>query len=276
VCLETLSQHSSLALLRDLIEEKIGFHYPDSQLDILEDKLGPRHRQLHLSSPLDYYYYLKYDSDAASEWTHLITALVVPETFFHREYDPIRWSAEAFVPQRLSQNQSRAVRIWHAACSSGEEPYSMAIALSEAGIPPEQVDIVATDLDEYALLRARQGLYGQRSLRSLPAAWQKYFEKRGSNFLLSADIRRRVRFQVLNLLERPRILELGRFDLIFCRNVFIYFKPAAIEEVVHSLAQVLNPGGRLFVGACESLLRYVVPVHFDQEGGFVSYRLERP
>lgn len=272
-----MSDLAAWKLLSELVEERTGFHYPEAQLDIFADKLRPRLRELHLPTGLDYYYLLKYDPEGEQEWSQLISQLVVPETYFYREFAAVRQTVSEIVPELLLQRPHDPVRIWHAACCSGDEPYTMALALREAGIPDHRVDILATDLDESAVLRARRGVYGQRSVRSLPVEWvDKYFSEREQRYHLSADIRARVRFQVHNLLDREATLRLGTIDVIFCRNVFIYFRPGVVQQVVDSLHQVLQPGGRIYLGACESLLRLTTVLRLEQKGGVAAYVKDAP
>lgn len=262
---------SALFLLRDLIEKRTGFHYPDHQADILASKLSGRLHDLTLHRYLDYYYYLQYDPDSEAEWSRLFTALVVPETYFYREYEPIAMVTQELVQEWL-KSRTR-VRIWHAGCSSGEEPYTMAMSLlqTDAGLS-KKVEIVATDLDESALFRARQAFYQPRSLRALPPSWQeRYFQPRDKGYQLLPEVRSLVRFQVLNLMDSAEVARLGKFDAIFCRNVFLYFRPETIQRVLSDFHHRLNDGGRLFVGVCETLLRYPHAFRFRQDGNVLSY-----
>lgn len=272
-----MSEHAAWKLLADLVEERTGFHYPEAQLDIFADKLHPRLRELHLRTGLDYYYLLKYDPEGEQEWSHLISELVVPETFFYREFPALRQTVSELVPQLLTQRPGQPVRIWHAACCSGEEPYTMAMALREAGIPDASVEIIASDLDASAILRARRGLYNARSVRTLPVEWlDKYFHESEQRYQLDPDIRSRVRFQVHNLLDEQDTRRLGSFDIIFCRNVFIYFRPPVVQRVVNSFYEILPPGGYLFLGACESLLRLTTLLRLDHKAGVASYIKDGP
>jgi chemotaxis protein methyltransferase CheR len=267
-----LSDFAAWKLLADLVEERTGFHYPEAQLDIFADKLAPRLRELHLRTGLDYYYLLKYDPEGEQEWSHLISELVVPETYFYREFAAVRHTVDNIVPELLAQRPGQRLRIWHAACCSGEEPYTMAIALREAGVPDTSVEIVASDLDASAILRARRGLYNARSVRTLPVDWLgKYFQETEQRFQLNADIRSRVRFQVHNLLDTQDTGRLATFDVIFCRNVFIYFRPAIVQRVVNSLYALMPGGGCLFLGACESLLRLTTLLRLEQQAGVAYY-----
>jgi len=155
----------SLLLVRDLIEERTAIYYSEIQLEILADKVRPRMVELGMSSFLDYYYYLKYDSEAESEWPMLACAVTVNETYFWRESDPIKLVAQHLLPE-LDPQDNRIIRIWHAGCATGEEAYSLAIALAEADrFEKYRIRIVATDIDLEVLAQAEAAVYRERSLR---------------------------------------------------------------------------------------------------------------
>lgn len=263
-----MSSGAALGLLRSLIEERTGYHYSELHLPLLIDRLTRRVTELQLRDLMDYFYFLSYDSDSELEWSRLYAELVVPETFFCREFEALRTAVTQLLPQSNGK-----LRIWHAGCSSGEEPYTMAMLLEEHGLL-ERCELLATDLDERALLKARQGLYGARSLRCLRPDWlASHFEGRPEGrFQLNRRWLERVRFQKLNLMDASAVRAVGPCDLVLCRNVFIYFSPSVIERVVAGFAELLRPGGHLLIGVCESLLRVRTSLQLTQTGGVISYR----
>lgn len=261
-----LPEHT-FVLLSALIEERLGLHYGPDKREILQDRLAGLAAEHQLDSFLDYYYLLKYSEDNQDEWRRVQSALAVRETYFWREVDQIQLTAHKLAPEILRQRSGKPVRIWHAACATGEEPYSLAIALREAGIRlPGLIEIVATDFDQESLLIARQATYRERSFRALPAELRrKYFNehKNGVSSLVE-ELRSEVKFHYLNLVDREAMARYSGFDIIFCRNVFIYFDTPTIEIVANRFFQALNTPGYLFLGAAESLLRLTTPFELSE------------
>src|SRR5690606_339257 len=149
-------------LLRDLIHERIGVYFESSRLDSLLEKLADRARTRQCATFLDYYYLLKYEETGDDEWLRVMDAFSVQETYFWRELDQINALVNVVVPAWF-QNHSGTLRIWSAACATGEEPYSIAIALKEAGWGNHPIEIYASDASEAALAKARGGIYRERS-----------------------------------------------------------------------------------------------------------------
>lgn len=245
------------ALIRNLINERTGMFFDNGKSDLLIDKLSPLVIERGFSSYLDYYYLLKYDAAARAEWQNVVNALSVQETYFWREIDQVRTLVQTLVPQWHAQHGSSTLRIWSAACATGEEPLTIAIALNEAGwFQRASIEIVASDASSKAIDRAVQGVYRQRAMRSLPPNLRdRYFEPNGADWRINSDIHARVQWSIANLMDEDQIAPLAAADFIFCRNVFIYFSESAIRRAVHSFARFIRPPGYLFVGAAESLLR---------------------
>ena len=190
--------------------------------------------------------------------SRVIDAMMTNETSWFRDNYPYDILRQVVLPALAArQNQ---IRIWSSACSSGQEPYSIAMIVAEweATYPPKNasVSIVATDLSEGVLAEARAGVYdGLSIVRGLsPERRQRFFEAVGNGHRLKQDIQRRVRFQKLNLLESYAML--GKFDVVFCRNVLIYFSPETKRRIFDGIARQMDAGGYLFVGASESVGSY--------------------
>lgn len=242
-------------LLRDLLHERTGIYFEDDRLDLLLEKLSERVRARSLPSYLDYYYLLKYEAGAEQEWLRVMDALSVPETYFWRELAQIEALASVVIPQWFATHAG-PLRLWSAACASGEEPYSLAIALLEAGLGDRPIEIFASDGSEAALARARAAVYRERSFRALPPTVRdKYFDRTSDGWRLHPDVARRVQFSRANLVAATDVHGLASAPVIFCRNVFIYFSPDAIRRSLRAFATNMPSGGHLFVGASESLLR---------------------
>src|SRR3954469_20202056 len=213
-------------LLRDLIHERVGTYFDASRLDTMIEKLEAPARARNCRSILDYYYCLKFDENG--EWNRAMDALSVQETYFWREMSQIRALVDVLVPQWF-ERRSTPLRIWSAPCASGEEPFTIVMALLEAGWGNHPIQVIGSDASAAALTKARQAVYRESYFRALPPELRKkYFEGSGQNWKLSPQIVQRVHFQKANVLARSEISLLANSPIIFCRNLFIYFSPESI------------------------------------------------
>lgn len=264
-------------ILRDLIHERTGLFYSSSKQNMLADKLSSRVVEHGLDSFLDYYYLLKYDLKANEEWQEVINTLSVPETYFWREYDQIQVLVEVLIPQYLEKFYSlsypcQPLRIWSAACSTGEEPLTIAIALNEAGwFERVPIEIWASDGSSRAIDKARMGLYRQYSFRSFPDALKrKYFVPEADIWRVSPEIHRRIHWSVNNLLVEADIHYLAQAHFVFCRNVFIYFSDTSIRQTVNFFYERMFKPSYLFLSASESLLKLKTNFELQEiQGAFV-------
>lgn len=242
-------------ILRDLIHDQTGLHYTDDKRGLLADKLAGRVREVAQGSFLDYYYRLKYDAANHEEWQHLRDALGTPETYFWREPDHLRTLVNCLVPELFAAGGALAPRIWSAACASGEEPLSIAMALDEAGwFARSPMVIDASDASPAAIAKARAGVYRERSLRNLPPHLrERYFTRCDDGWRVADELQSRIHWSVANLVAAGEIERLALAPIVFCRNVFIYFSTAAIQKVVGILARQMPAGGYLLLGAAESI-----------------------
>jgi len=253
---------AALRLLRDLISERAAVHFEDNKLDLLADKLTELVTAQGVPSFLDYYYLLRYDSDADRHWARLMDRLSVPETYFWRQAEQFEALAQHIAPEFFSRRPTRPLRIWSAACCTGEEPISITMALAETGLlTPGRVEIIASDASEAMLARARAGLYRERSFRQLPAVLrEKYFTREDEAWRPKDCLVRPITWHRANLAQVDEWARFASADAIFCRNVFIYFSDAAVKRIGAAIAERMPPGGHLFLGASESLARYGLPL----------------
>jgi chemotaxis protein methyltransferase CheR len=244
-------------ILRDLILERTGVHFEHDRRSVLADKLSPRALERGFSSILDYYYLLKYGPGADEEWPLVLDALSVPETYFWREMDQIRALVDVLIPEYVSTNPGKTVGIWCAACATGEEPLSIAMALAEAGwLERAHFRIFASDASQSALLRARKGHYKERSFRNLGNHLQrKYFAEATGGWQVAPELHARIEWAQVNLMAAEQIAPFLRSPFVFCRNVFIYFSSSTIAKTVRRFAQGMPRPAYLFTGVSESLLR---------------------
>ncbi|HYE32966.1 MAG TPA: protein-glutamate O-methyltransferase CheR [Methylomirabilota bacterium] len=261
-----------LPLLRDLIHERTGIFFEETRLDLLQEKIEPLAAAKGCRSCLDYYYLLKYEANGTEDWALLMDALSVQETYFWRESSQIHALANVIAPAWFARNPSSPLRIWSAASATGEEAYSIAIALVEAGWGSHPVQIYGSDGSPSAIAKANAGVYREKAFRTLAEPLRrKYFTPQGSEWALNPEIKSRVKFQRANLLEPEQIDTLARAQVIFCRNVFIYFSAHAIRQTVATFARRMPSGGHLFVGASESLLRLTSDFELREIGDAFVY-----
>ena len=208
----------------------------------------------------------------------VINAMTTNETFWFRDISHFNLLQEQLLPE-LNSRIGGSIRIWSAACSSGQEPYNISMVVedyqrSSVSERKRPVEILATDISTKVLEEARQGLYCGMSIdRGLTAEQhQRYFITRDSCLEVRPEIRRRVQFRELNLTHGFE--SLGRFDAIFCRNVLIYFSNELKRNIVNRLARALNPGGYLFLGSTESINQLTDRFQMLVSGGGISYRLK--
>jgi chemotaxis protein methyltransferase CheR len=261
------------AILSALIEERSGLHYGLDDVDMIADKLSTRAIEAGFESLLDYYYFLRYDESSKAELDALVEALVVNETYFFRELDPLKRVVSDFI-EPLAASGARP-RVWCAACSTGEEPLTLAMLLSERALLGK-VDLIASDISARALARARSGEVGLRALRGAPPLdlVARYLTEGGGRQRVRRDLIEAIQWLRVNLVEPQAVARLGMFDVILCRNILIYFSDATVKGVLDSLAAALRPGGALFVGTSESLLRFGTLLSCEERGGVFFYRKE--
>jgi chemotaxis protein methyltransferase CheR len=271
---ETLGLPTGInTLLRDLIHDRTGLFFDNGKCDILIDKLSPLVIERGFTSFLDYYYLLKYDAETSEEWNRVQDALSVQETYFWREADQVRALVDVLMPAYYSTLRAEPLRIWSAACATGEEPLTIAIALNEAGwFERAPIEIYASDASAQALEKARLGLYRERSFRNMPPGLRdKYFTGERGVWRVAPELSARIKWTRANLMEKSEIALLATAPVIFCRNVFIYFSADAISKVAGLLAEQMPTPGYLFIGAAQSLLRLATAFELQEMGGAFVY-----
>src|SRR6185295_11652080 len=210
-------------LLRDLIHERTGIFFEEARFDVLYEKIEPLAVARECYSLLDYYYLLKYEENGVEDWARVMDALSVQETYFWREMSQIHFLVNSFVPDWFKKT-SAPLQIWSAASASGEEPYSILIALIEAGWGSHPIQIIGSDASPAAIEKSRAGIYREKAFRCFPPHLkQKFFAPRGNEWKIDPETARRVTFHRANLLATEEISSFARSPVIFCRNVFIYF-----------------------------------------------------
>jgi chemotaxis protein methyltransferase CheR len=242
--------------LRTFLKQRSGLALTAEKRYLVESRLTPVCRRFNLAALGDLIGALKLGQDGAIERA-VVEAMTTNETFFFRDRIPFDLFRDTILPEALARNASkRRLRIWCAAASTGQEPYSLAMLLQEAGpkLAGWQVEIVATDLSTEVIEKAKLGLYSHFEVqRGLPVQWLiKYFTQIGEQWQIAQSLRSMVDYRQLNLLHS--FTSLGQFDVIYCRNVLIYFDAPTKSDVLARLAAQLAPGGALLLGAAETVI----------------------
>ena len=245
-----------LEYLRDLIESRSGIALDDSKHYLLESRLAPIARRSGTASLRGLIRELMSQGDEQLA-AQVVEAMTTNETLFFRDRKPFKQLTDVVAPAlREKRNPDRGIRIWSAAASTGQEPYSIALSLKEDTFDWSgwKVEILGSDISKNVIKAAKSGIYSQFAVqRGMPISiLLKYFNQEGAVWQLKADIRDMVEWQVLNLIEENR--DLGLFDVIFCRNVLIYFSMRNKRRVLDMLAHRLRPDGFLFLGTAETLV----------------------
>jgi chemotaxis protein methyltransferase CheR len=241
--------------LRKLLKERSGLDLSADKQYLVESRLVPLARRSNLAGISELVSKMK--SGAEALIAEVVEAMTTNETFFFRDKVPFDHLKDAVLPA-LAQARAarRSLRIWCAAASTGQEPYSIAMCLKEAGamLSGWRTEIVATDLSLGVLEKARAGVFSQFEVqRGLPIQMLvKHFTQNGELWQLNADIRSMVQFRQLNLLQD--FSHLGTFDIIFCRNVLIYFDQATKTSIFDRMSRMIEPDGVLALGAAESVV----------------------
>jgi chemotaxis protein methyltransferase CheR len=241
--------------LRKLLKERSGLDLSSDKQYLVESRLIPLARRVGLAGVAELVARIRGGSDPLT--SEVVEAMTTNETFFFRDKIPFDHLRETIVPALLQTRANRrALRIWCAASSTGQEPYSIAMCLKEFGaaLAGWRIEIVATDLSQAVLEKSKAGIFSQFEVqRGLPIQLLvKYFNQIGELWQLNADIRAMVQHRQLNLLQD--FSHLGTFDVIFCRNVLIYFDQDTKAVIFERLAKVLEPDGVLTLGAAESVV----------------------
>jgi chemotaxis protein methyltransferase CheR len=259
-------------LLRDLVSERLGIWFGPESRSSLERRLRERLGVRGLGSFADYYQLLRYSPLGAEEWDEAGEILSTHETYFFREDYQLRAFQQELLPM-LAAKPRRRIQIWSAGCSTGEEAYTIAILILESGLFDSAWDVrvYGSDLSKKCIAAARRGVYGHASFRATsPEAKGKWFVpvpvapppspspalplETMATYGVVPEARALCQFAQMNLLDEERTHLVGRCDVIFCRNVVLYFDPAARRRVIEMFYERLVPGGVLLLGHAESLL----------------------
>ena len=241
--------------LRGVLKQRSGLDLSADKQYLVESRLVPLARKTGLAGIPELVQKMKSGAEVLT--TEVVEAMTTNETFFFRDKVPFDHLRDTILPALLQSRASRkSLRIWSAACSTGQEPYSIAMCLKEkaAQLAGWRIEIVGTDLSQEVLDKSRAGIYSQFEVqRGLPIQLLvKYFAQIGELWQLNSEIRGMVQYRQLNLLQD--FSGLGKFDVVFCRNVLIYFDQQTKTQIFERIARVTEPDGMLMLGAAESVV----------------------
>jgi chemotaxis protein methyltransferase CheR len=244
--------------LRGLIYARAGIHFPDTKKYVLESRLTQRLIELELEDFEQYYLLLSTGPYQSDEFQEMFNRITINETSFFRNEAQLDVFEKQVLPELLeARKHVKRLRFWSAACSSGEEPYTLAMMLHRtlgARLPEWNVEVLGTDISEKVLEVAVGGEYTDYAVRTTPAlVKQRYFTQAGGRWVLAPAIRGMVNFQLHNLKDRLASRRFGTFDVIFCRNVMIYFDDAMKDTVLGTFHDQLAQDGTLFIGHSETI-----------------------
>lgn len=251
--------------LSEFIYKQCGIKLSETKRVLLESRLQKRLAQLNLTSFQDYYQFVISPAGRTEELVHMIDAVATNKTDFFREPVHFHFMQSEILPAFAQQSTSRTFKVWSSACSSGEEPYTIAMVLEEfRQFHRFDYRITATDISTKILEKAIQAIYPERTITDVSMELRRKYmmrskDKANTTVRMAPEIRQKVQFKRLNLMDAS--LDVDRdYDIVFCRNVLIYFDRKTQEEVVRKLIDHLKPGGYLFIGHSESIYHMQLPV----------------
>lgn len=246
--------------LRDFIYQKSGIYVDERRKYLFENRFTKRLGELGLNTFSDYINFLKFDSRRDQEMTTLFELITTNETSFFRDMKQLDAFRDNVLKEVIDKKRAagkKELTVWSAGCSSGEEPYTLSIIVQEvlgAEFARWQVKINAVDLSEAMIAKAKAGIYPEYAFKTTPDDYrQKYFTPDGDKWKIKPEVTRPVRFQPMNLNDAAMLKRVPRSDIIFCRNVVIYFDMDMKKRVVSAFYDNLVPGGYLMLGHSETL-----------------------
>ena len=268
----------TFVLLRELIYKKCGIFFQDSKAYLLEKKISARFEDVEVRTFEEYHSLLSDGLKGDREFVRLVDVMTNKETSFFRDprqLDTFKGNVLSKIIEASAQSLNKDLRVWSAGCSTGEEPYTLAMMIKDDGLFAGgwKVDIIGSDISSFALDTAGKGLYGWYAVRNVPHHYlNKYFSNNDKVYELIPAVKKMVTFKKINLFNDSEIRAIDKRDVIFCRNVLIYFSEDSKKKVITNLAQTLKKGGYLVVGFSETISHLTDLVQPVNMGGCMVYQ----
>ncbi|OEU70610.1 MAG: chemotaxis protein [Desulfovibrio sp. S3730MH75] len=266
--------------LKDIIYELSGIFLNSNRKYLVENRFSGRIKELNLKSFKEYIEYLKYDRNKEAELNKLADLITTNESSFFRDNPQLKVFTNETLRKMIDEKRKSGkldIKIWSAGCSSGEEPYTLSIIIHEmlkTELSKWRIQINANDISTDIIQKAKKGEYAKYALKTTPSlVTKKYFtESAPGIFQVNADIKKLVRFARINLNDRMALKKIPKSDIVFCRNVIIYFDKEMKKKVVSAFYDNLIEGGHLYVGHSESLHTITNTFKAKHHEGAISYR----
>ncbi len=264
--------------LRNIIYNKAGLIFEPKKIYFVKKRVEKRLDALSIKNISEYNNYLSFNDRDGKELQELLNLLTTNETYFFREVNQLEIFIDHCLPEVIKKKKEKGnkkIRIWSAGCSSGEEPYTIAIMLLEKFKNKNEwnFEIIATDIDTEILKKAERALYNDRSLRNVSDdLLRRYFVKTPEGYQLRMIAKKMVKFKYLNLFDNQKMRMMRGIDFIFCRNVLIYFNDNSRKEVVANFYDSLHPGGFIYLGYSESVSRINSAFKIRKLGGGIVHQ----
>ena len=265
--------------LRDFIYLQCGIFIAENRKYLVENRLSNRIKDLNLKSYGEYYNYLRFDANRRTELNKLFEVVTTNETSFFRNPPQLEVFQKNVLPEILDRQRKtghKRLRIWSAGCSTGEEPYTLAIILHEVlkgEVAAWDIKITANDLSSAVLAAARRGVYNEYALRTTPKEITgAYFSKEGALYRIKPELQRMVAFGQINLNDKEQLRRVEKSQIVFCRNVIIYFDDEMKRKVINAFYDNLELNGALLIGHSESLHNISRAFHLEHYKGTIVYR----
>lgn len=259
---------------RQYIESRTGIYIDDGKQNSFKISLDARIRILGIKDYDTYYSLITTNAIGKKEFDELLNLILIKETFFFRDDRQLNVLTKNILPELIERKKEKEIKIWSAGCATGEEPYSIAMAIMESHLPDDiNVSIYATDISAGALKRAKEGIYNKSSMRAVDKEMiNKYFTHKDGQYFLNDRVKQRIRFDTINLIEPFFPRETDPVDIVFCKNVIIYFRLDTVKKVIRRFYNALADGGCLFVGHSESLWQISDDFELEEISGIFFYR----
>ncbi len=246
-------------MIRDFIHEKSGIYFAENKMYLVQNRLEKRMAELDMKSVRDYFYHVKYDA-SQKEFNRLMVLMTTNETSFFRNEPQLLCFSDEVLPlilqEKMQMRGLKTLRIWSAGCSTGEEPYTLAMIILDRlkTTTGWNIEIIANDISEDVLQKARLGSYSGITMRNVsPDMLTRYFMKAGDTYTVKPEVKAMVKFSHINLNDPRKIALVNNMDCVFCRNVMIYFSDEVKRQIVRGFYESLVPGGYFYIGHSETL-----------------------